>query len=77
MTAQAAVDFVREKRPVVCPNVGFRQQLDEYAEKVHGGSKEGMETQVKFGGVPKNPREFRLWMRGRVTKKKEIDTAVA
>jgi hypothetical protein len=77
MTGPAAIDFVREKRPIVCPNVGFRQQLDEYAVKVHGGTKEEIEMQVKLGEVPKNIRDFKLWMRGVMNKKKEIDSVAS
>ncbi|EKM81820.1 hypothetical protein AGABI1DRAFT_30820, partial [Agaricus bisporus var. burnettii JB137-S8] len=28
-----AIAFVQKKRPIVCPNLGFRQQLDVYASK--------------------------------------------
>lgn len=74
MTGPDAINFVRERRPVICPNVGFRRQLDEYAAKQHGGTKEEIEMQVKLGEVPKNLRDFRLWMRGVVSRKKEIDS---
>lgn len=37
MTADEAVNAVREKRPIVCPNLGFRRQLEEYAAQVNGG----------------------------------------
>ena len=77
MTGPAAIDFVRERRPIICPNVGFRRQLDEYAVKVHGGTKEEIEMQLKLGEVPKNIRDFKMWMRGVMHKKKEIDTAAA
>ncbi|KAH9983943.1 protein-tyrosine phosphatase-like protein, partial [Russula vinacea] len=30
MTADEALNAVREKRPIVCPNLGFRRQLEEY-----------------------------------------------
>jgi len=75
MTGQGSIDFVRNKRPIICPNVGFRQQLDEYAIKLHGGTKEEIEMQVKLGEVPRNIRDFKLWMRGVMNKKKEIDSA--
>jgi protein-tyrosine phosphatase len=73
LTASAAIDFVREKRPVVCPNIGFRRQLGEYAARLHGTTEE-IEMQVKLTDVPKNIRDFKLWMRGVITKKKEVDT---
>ena len=72
-TATAAVDFVREKRPIVCPNVGFRQQLGEYSAKLHGTPEDG-ETQSKSTEVPKNIRDFKLWIRAVVSKKKEVDS---
>jgi protein-tyrosine phosphatase len=77
MTGPASIEFVRSKRPIVSPNVGFRQQLDEYAVKMHGGTKEEIEMQVKLGEVPKNIRDFKQWMRGVMTKKKEVDPATS
>jgi len=76
MTGQAAIEFVREKRPIICPNIGFQRQLDEYSVKIHG-VREETETQLKSSEVPKNVRDFKLWMRGVITKKKEIGSAVA
>jgi len=77
MTGPTSIDFVREKRPIICPNIGFQRQLDEYAVRVHGGTKEEIEIQVKLGEVPKNIRDFKLWMRGVMNKKKEIDSAAS
>ena len=77
MTGPNAIEFVRSKRPIVCPNVGFRRQLDEYAIKLRGGTKEEIEMQVKLGEVPKNIRDLKLWMRGVMSKKKEIDSAAS
>ena len=31
-----AIDFVRAKRGVVCPNLGFRQQLETYGKQFDG-----------------------------------------
>jgi len=39
--------------------------------------REETETQLKSSEVPKNVRDFKLWMRGVITKKKEIGSAVA
>lgn len=75
MTASAAIDFVRSKRPIICPNVGFQRQLIEYATSLHG-TKE-MEMQVKLADVPKNIRDFKLWMRGVINKKKEVDSVAS
>jgi len=36
MTAAEAIDFVRAKRGIVCPNVGFRTQLATYSEQFVG-----------------------------------------
>jgi len=77
MTGPGSIELVRSKRPIVCPNVGFRQQLDEYAIKLHGGTKEEIEMQVKLGEVPKNIRDFKIWMRGVINKKKEIDSVAS
>jgi len=71
MTAPAAIDFVREKRAIVCPNIGFRRQLDEYAARLHGTTEE-IEIQAKLADVPKNIRDFKLWMGRVINKKKEV-----
>jgi atypical dual specificity phosphatase len=36
MTATEAVEFVQGKRKIVCPNLGFRVQLEEYAIRFVG-----------------------------------------
>lgn len=33
MAGADAIAYVQRKRPIVCPNLGFRQQLDVYANK--------------------------------------------
>ncbi|TRM60736.1 protein-tyrosine phosphatase-like protein [Schizophyllum amplum] len=33
MLAHETIDWVRERRGIVCPNLGFRRQLDEYAKR--------------------------------------------
>ncbi|KAJ3560233.1 hypothetical protein NP233_g10974 [Leucocoprinus birnbaumii] len=33
MTGAEAIAYVQKKRPIVCPNLGFRQQLNIYASK--------------------------------------------
>jgi atypical dual specificity phosphatase len=32
ITASEAIEFLRKKRPIVCPNIGFRRQLENYSE---------------------------------------------
>ena len=40
MNATEAIDFVREKRDVACPNIGFRHQLEKYSNQlIEDGSK--------------------------------------
>ncbi|GJE98062.1 dual specificity protein phosphatase family protein [Phanerochaete sordida] len=40
MSAPEAIDFVTQRRPIVSPNIGFRAQLEIYAEKYTiGGGK--------------------------------------
>ena len=36
LLAPEAIDFVSSKRSVVCPNVGFRQQLETYGKQFEG-----------------------------------------
>ena len=33
MTSKEAIDFVISKRPIVCPNLGFRLQLETYSHR--------------------------------------------
>ena len=35
MTAVEAIEFVRSKRSVISPNLGFRSQLDTYEEQLY------------------------------------------
>lgn len=44
MTGADAIAYVQKKRIIVCPNLGFRQQLDVYADK-HVGRDESREAQ--------------------------------
>lgn len=36
MTAAEAIDMVKAKRGIICPNLGFRVQLDRYSERFVG-----------------------------------------
>ena len=37
MTPDEALAAVRAKREIVCPNIGFMQQLEQYADQLRGG----------------------------------------
>ncbi|THH30111.1 hypothetical protein EUX98_g4080 [Antrodiella citrinella] len=37
MTASEAIDFVKAKRPIICPNLGFRRQLETYSVRFYTG----------------------------------------
>lgn len=37
MQAHEAIDFVISKRSIVCPNLGFRYQLEDYATRFDAG----------------------------------------
>nr|VWO98233.1 Chloride channel protein [Ganoderma boninense] len=39
MQPHEAVEFVQSKREIVCPNLGFRRQLDAYASRLRGSKK--------------------------------------
>ncbi len=39
MQPHEAIDFVQSKREIVCPNLGFRRQLEVYASRVRGTRK--------------------------------------
>lgn len=36
MTAPESISFVQSKRGIVCPNLGFRHQLEAYEERCNG-----------------------------------------
>jgi len=52
MTGADAIVYLQRKRTVVCPNLGFRQQLDEYARKYVDETK-----QAQFSPL----RQIRAW----------------
>lgn len=52
MTGADAIVYLQRKRTVVCPNLGFRQQLDEYARKYVDETK-----QTQFSPL----RQIRAW----------------
>ena len=39
MQPHEAVEFLQAKREIVCPNAGFRRQLDVYAARLRGSRK--------------------------------------
>ncbi|SRR5216683_5114752 len=50
MTADEALAAVRARRGIVCPNAGFRRQLEEYAVQVtRGRGKAGAPRPPKVG----------------------------
>ncbi|KAG6850795.1 hypothetical protein H0H93_008833 [Arthromyces matolae] len=50
MGMDEALDFTREKRSIVCPNIGFRKQLAAYAESFVGRqTKRGATSMGKIG----------------------------
>jgi len=50
MTPDEALVAVRAKRGIVCPNLGFRRQLEEYAKQVQGGQSRAGARPTKVGG---------------------------
>jgi len=49
MTPDEAIDAVRAKRMIVCPNLGFRRQLEVYATQVQGGRGKARRRPGKVG----------------------------
>lgn len=54
LTGAEAIAFVQKKRPIVCPNLGFRQQLNIFASKQ--GVQESL-SEVMFSPL----RQLRAW----------------
>lgn len=54
MSGAEAIAYVQKKRPIVCPNLGFRQQLDIFAGK--HGMRSGT-TEALFSPL----RQIRAW----------------
>ncbi|KAF8075036.1 protein-tyrosine phosphatase-like protein [Lyophyllum atratum] len=51
MLSIETLEYTQAKRGIVCPNSGFRQQLDTYAEGFVGGRKaQGVTRVAKMGG---------------------------
>ncbi|KAG5642630.1 hypothetical protein DXG03_002468 [Asterophora parasitica] len=51
MSAKEALEHTQARRGIVCPNVGFRKQLDTYAEGfVASGHKQGSTKITRIGG---------------------------
>jgi len=63
MTAPEAIDFAISKRPIVCPNLGFRRQLETYSIQFYSGK--GLATKNVFritgvgGGIAARIRKLR------------------
>jgi atypical dual specificity phosphatase len=55
MTASEAIQFVQSKRGIVCPNPGFRTQLEKYATRFAGRQGKGQE-----GGKVEGERGLRI-----------------
>lgn len=50
MKAEEAIAYAQSKRPVVCPNLGFRQQLEIYASKLQSNrGRDSLLAKVKEG----------------------------
>ena len=49
MTPDEALVAVKTKRAIVCPNLGFRRQLEEYAKQFCGGESGGRTRSAKKG----------------------------
>jgi atypical dual specificity phosphatase len=50
MTPDEAIAAVRANRGIVCPNLGFRRQLGQYANQLHGGRSGPGAHLAKIGG---------------------------
>jgi atypical dual specificity phosphatase len=56
MTASEAIAFVQNKRWIVCPNIGFRAQLESYATRFVG--KGERRTLRICAGIAERMRKF-------------------
>jgi len=45
-SAQESLKFVQQRRPIVCPNEGFRRQLVEYDHQLHPSTESANKTEV-------------------------------
>ncbi|KAN0129836.1 Protein-tyrosine phosphatase-like protein [Lactarius tabidus] len=50
MTPDEALVAVRAKRGMACPNIGFRRQLEQYADQLQGGQNRPFAPPAKIGG---------------------------
>ncbi|KAH8075852.1 protein-tyrosine phosphatase-like protein [Cristinia sonorae] len=51
MSADETIDFVREKRPIVCPNLGFRRQLETYSLQFYSRKSLAAKSVARMTGV--------------------------
>lgn len=49
MTAPESIAFVQSKRGIVCPNLGFRVQLEAFEERCHGTAGEHDGKRLRSG----------------------------
>src|ERR1700677_670878 len=53
MTPDEALVAVRAKRGIVCPNIGFRIQLEQYADQLQGGKSRPVARPAKLEAIRK------------------------
>jgi hypothetical protein len=53
MTPDEALVAVRAKRGIVCPNIGFRRQLEQYADQLNGGQSGARARPAKLEAIRK------------------------
>lgn len=51
MTAREAVDFAISKRAIVCPNLGFRRQLEAYSIRFYSRKSFAAKSAARITGV--------------------------
>lgn len=61
MTAPQSIAYVQAKRSIVCPNSGFRNQLDTYSVQFHGNGakRSGSRMSRMTEGIAERIRELK------------------
>lgn len=71
MTASDAITFAMFRRNVVCPNLGFRKQLETYAIQFRGEKKKTKNAVSHVSGFVAD--KIRVWAGGARARQKAIE----
>lgn len=72
MTAPESISFVQSKRGIVCPNIGFRHQLEAYEERCNGSVNGSVKDGKRRLRTKRTSARIGDGMAARITRFKEV-----